>query len=279
VVTDGSAAGFDTSGNPSGTDAVPTPTQGTTQRYGIDCDGATDTIDIEVNPQPNLTGGIAVTGLTPSTTPSGDFTGSYTAVEVTVPYEEVGGVDVNTSFVIRVELDINNDGGPPDEWYEWPSIPNIAANTSPLALQHTFSGLEIPATPNSRVTAYIDYNNTVPESDDNNTYFDDTFPGGLPAINMTLDIIPSDFVRGGQTAVLDWDTNAVFPMNCTLDGPALSAITFNPSTDGPTGSATTGPINSKSVYELSCEEQVMPPVNTIYTATTSIETTGTIEEI
>ena len=37
------------------------------QRYGVDCDGATDFIDITVNPQPDITGGIAVTDLTPET--------------------------------------------------------------------------------------------------------------------------------------------------------------------------------------------------------------------
>jgi hypothetical protein len=191
---------------------------------------------------------------------------------VIVSLQEVGGVAVTTPFDVILELDLNNDGTiDANHTFTNLSVPASGAQN----LTHTFV-TSIPYTPQSLVRARIDPTNVVTESNEGDNDPDMLIGGTVPPINMTLDLDPADLVRGGGTVDITYDTNATFAMDCTLNGPALSTLSFNPASTSPSGMETAGPINAKSVYTLECEE---PITGTVFIETASVETTGEIEEI
>jgi hypothetical protein len=146
-------------------------------------------------------------------------------------------------------------------------------------LSHTFTDI-IPFTPQSLVRARIDATNQVAEADESDNEPTILLPNGVPVIVMDLTLDPSDLVRGGDNVRIEWDTNATFPMTCTLNGPAIQepggSVTFNPNSAGATGNTTAGPILNKSQYTLTCTE---PITSAVFTASASVETTGFVEEI
>lgn len=226
-------------------------------------------------PLPDLTATVVNNGMTPEDDGMGNVTGNYTDVEILVSVQEDGGVDVTNSFEVVLELDLNNDGSI-DDSHTFPVIPGLGAGGA-VNLTHTFTGT-IPFAPQSLVRARIDATNQVAEADESTADNEITIllPDGVPSIIMDLTLDPSDLVRGGDNVLIEWDTNATFPMTCTLSGPTITPYTFDPSLVGPTGSETAGPILNKSQYTLECTE---PITGAVFSESASIETTGFVEEI
>jgi hypothetical protein len=75
---------------------------------------------------------------------------------------------------------------------------------------------------------------------------------------------------------VSWDTDASYSMDCTVTGAGIEPIIFNPSTNGPTGSVTTGVLTSTGLYELRCTE---PNSGLVFIETFSIEVVGSVQEI
>jgi hypothetical protein len=98
-------------------------------------------------------------------------------------------------------------------------------------------------------------------------------PAPTPAPKMTL--TAQDVIRVGTTTV-SWDTDASYSMDCTVTGAGIEPIIFNPSTNGPTGSVTTGVLTSTGLYELRCTE---PNSGLVFIETFSIEVVGSVQEI
>jgi hypothetical protein len=130
----------------------------------------------------------------------------------------------------------------------------------------------------AHVQAIADVGNTVIETDETNNEVVELVAEFPPYVDMILTIDPEDLVRGGENAILEWDTVAWFPMDCTMTGPTLSILPWNPHGPPPntTDTATAGPIVSKSEFTLQCVE---PRTNTIYESQVSVETTGKVQEI
>lgn len=273
---------FNTSSNPTGTDTnsgsggVTDPTPGSSLTYTVSCtndSGSTVNRSVTVTSLdlPDLTIAIQPETLSSTFDPA---TGNYDSVSIPIFVENVSGTDVLNTFTVTIELDY--DGGGVPEAVRTYNIAGLTGSGPGAANTQVVTFNSVPFGLNTVVTAVVDSANDVAESNEGNNEDTRNVAQVPPDIDMDLTIDPADLVRGGEDAVLEWDTNAAFPMTCTLSGPALATITFDPSVDGPTGTAVAGPITAKSVYTLTCIE---PNTSTTYTASVSVETTGSVEEI
>lgn len=266
----GSCAGtnFTTGGGLNGVDSNPTiPTPGNTTTYSLNCAGATDTISVTKAALPNLTVSLGNPILSTTFDPA---TGAYTFVNVSISIVN-GATPTTIPFDTIIEIDRDGDGAYEEQLS--PIALNGLSGTAP-SMQRQFTNIPFGT---SQVRARVDTGSDVLESNEtDNTSVPLSVANTPPPIDMTLTIDPSDIVRGGENATLNYDTNATFPMDCSLSGPALTTLTFDPSVAGGTGSEVAGPITAKSEYILSCTE---PNTGTVYTSTATVETTGTVEEI
>jgi hypothetical protein len=221
---------------------------------------------------PDLSGAIL------SATTSATFdpaTGNFDSVVVRVGVYN-SSEPITGTFTVVVDVDRDGPAGPlPFSSASTYSITDMPAGATDIR-NITFN--DIPFGGVAQVRVRIDSGNDVSESNEGNNLITSYVASGAPPLDMDLTLIPSDLIRGGETVDIDWDTNATFSMDCELSGPALTTYTFNPNTDGQTGSRTTGPITNKSEYTLSCTELVSG-LNFVFTESMSIETTGFIEEL
>jgi len=96
--------------------------------------------------------------------------------------------------------------------------------------------------------------------------------------SMVLSTLNSQIVRSGEPAVIQWDTVAEYPMNCTLSGPGIPTQSFDPSVAGTTGTVTTSDRFNTSIYTLSCDV-IYPGISAIFNAATRVEVIPRLEEI
>jgi hypothetical protein len=272
-------AGFDTFGALSGIDQVITPLANDSDTFTVDCDGASDSVSVSVAPNSDLT--IDIIDYATSTTYD-PATGNYDYVDVEVQVRN-GPVPITDRFVAEFGIDRDDsDGiGPFTDTFTIDFPSGIGANTVINIPPDRVRFTDVPFD-QAYVEAVVDpgppSGGDIPETDESNNEDQEMVALLPPDVQMILTIDPEDLVRGGENAILDWDTVAYFNMQCTMTGPTLSVPAWNPAgpPPRPTGQEVVGPINSKSEYTLQCVE---PRTNTIYTRQVSVETTGTIEEI
>jgi hypothetical protein len=92
--------------------------------------------------------------------------------------------------------------------------------------------------------------------------------------NMTL-TTPQEIISNGS-AVVSWNTDASYPMDCTVRGPGMVVVNFDSNVDGTTGNATTTRLTSAGTFELRCIE---PISGANHVETLKIEVIGTTQEI
>ncbi len=245
------------------------PAPGSSLTYSITCSGLggndTEDIIITTNGLPNLTAQIV------NYTPSGSVdpvTGEYDSVEVRFQMGNNGQSPTNATITYRVEIDYGNNGS-----YDVSQTGTTGSIASGGSTNGSVIFSNVPFG-NNNIRVTVDTTNVVNEvSDADNS--GTLAMNLLPVVNLELST-DKNIVREGQTAVISWNTQAVFPLDCTVSGPSISpSYTFDPSTDGPTGSLTVGP-SSKSEYLLSCFESVS---GLTFTETVSVDIIPTSEEI
>jgi hypothetical protein len=228
-----------------------------------------------MSPDPNLTVSL------PSDTPSTGFdpvTGNFNSVQVNYSIE-LSGSDVTDAF--DTVFDIDRDGPGPGGFTDAITISRPAGLTLAGApYNNSVSFTDVPFGGVAVVRARVDVGNNVDEGvlNEGDNTITRTIATGVPPINMDLTLIPSELVRSGGSVDITYDTNATFSMSCELTGPGLATHSFNPSTDGASGTVTAVDIENKSEYTLTCTELVSG-TNQVFTETATIETTGYIEEL
>jgi hypothetical protein len=198
-------------------------------------------------------------------------TGVYNYLDVTFQTQNDGRSSTGVSTAYQVQLDRNNDGV--FESTNSGSMPSLNAGSYSTPITQRFNSVSF-GTIDIRVA--VDTGNAVvevSETDNERILQNITLPPPDPGLELLSDRYQ---VRNGETVTLNWDTNATYPMSCSVYGPGITTVNFDPSIAGTTGSITTGAIAAKSEYTISCRE---PSTNTIFTKTISVETQGTIEEI
>lgn len=98
-------------------------------------------------------------------------------------------------------------------------------------------------------------------------------PPTPPALSISVDRLN---IRSGETVTISWNVSASGPFNCSVFGPNVDAINFDPSTGSSSGSQESDAIVAKSEFVLSC---IDPLTGTRYSDSVSVEVTGAIEEI
>lgn len=96
---------------------------------------------------------------------------------------------------------------------------------------------------------------------------------------MTLDVDRS-LIRSGDSVTVSWSAETAFPLTCTVNGPGIST-TFDASDSypGPTvGNQSSGPLQSKSEYTLTCIENITAN-NYTFTVSADVEIVPKAEEI
>ncbi len=250
--------------------AVSEPAPNSSLSYQIECSGTGGTVteDIVVSTRqlPNLTQP-SVT-FTPSTTVD-PITGDYDSVEVRFQTGNDGGSDTGTTITYIVEIDYGNDGS-----YDVSQTGTISSIASGGSVNGSEIFTDVPFG-NNTIRVTIDTNDDVSEVNetDNSRTLGATLVPVAP--NFTVTVSPN-IVREGQTATVTWDTEVLYPLNCSISGPALTTHSFDPSVNGSTGNRTTGLLSSKSEYTLSCTE---PITNTTFTESASVDIIPNAEEI
>lgn len=221
-----------------------------------------------VDPRPNFTQPNV------SHTSSASFdpaTGAYNYVDVTFQTQNNGRSSTGRSAAYTVQFDRNNDGS-----YENTangSLPALASGAYSSPATQRFTNVNFGTV---RLRVAVDTNNDVTEvneSDNERVVANITLPPPDPG----LEIFPDRYqVRNGETVTISWDTNVTYPMECSVFGPGITTVNFDPSVAGATGSRVTGPIGAKSEYTITCRE---PITNTTFTKKVAVETQGVIEEI
>lgn len=221
-----------------------------------------------VDPRPNFTQPNI------SHSPSAGFnpaTGVYNYVDVTFQTQNDGRSSTGASAAYDVQFDRNNDGS--YENTNSGSIPSLAAGAYSSPITQRFNSVSFGVI---RLRVAVDTSNAIAEvneSDNERVLANITLPPPDPGLEITPDRYQ---VRNGETVTLSWDTTATYPMQCSVFGPGITTINFDPSVSGPTGSRVTSPIGAKSEYTITCRE---PITDTVFTERVTVETQGVIEEI
>lgn len=221
-----------------------------------------------VDPRPNFTRPNV------SYAPSTSFdpaTGVYDYVDVTFQTQNNGRSPTGSSATYDVRFDRNNDGV--YENTNSGTIPSLAAGAYASPIVQRFNSVSFGRV---RFHVVIDTGNAVSEvneSDNERGLSNIMLPPPNPGITITPDRYQ---VRNGETVTISWDTMVTYPMQCSVFGPGISTINFDPSINSTTGSQITSPISAKSQFTITCREL---STNIVFTDTASVETQGVIEEI
>ena len=242
--------------------------------YVVVCDGVNDQASLTVvntappptTNRPNFTQPII------RYTPSTGFnltTGMYDSVEVTFQTTNFSESDTTTNANYSFEFDRANGLGV-----------DTSGSMGLLNIDQSFSGqetvLNVPFGP-TRIRVEVDTplatNGNVDESNETDNYYELSFslPPPNPNIELNADRL---LVRSGEKVTLTWNTKVTFPMSCSVFGPGITTVNFDPSINGATGSKPSEPIKAKSEFTLSCVV-----AGTTFTDSVTIETQGVIEEI
>jgi hypothetical protein len=260
-----SGAGFDTGGNPSGTDPVNPPAPNTSDTFGATCTGpggsGGDSITITTRQLPNFNQPSI------SWTPAASFnqtTGMYDYLDVTFQTTNDGGSATQVSANYELQFDQGRNG------YEQTVSGSLGllAASDPVNRGERMTG-GIPFGP-ARIRVMADNTNAVAEANetDNTRELDIMITPPNPGLTLTA---AQTQLRNGETTTLTWSTTTTYPMTCRVYGPGVDV---NPS--GHSGTRATAPINAKSEYTFTCVE---PVTNTTFTDRVVVETQGEVEEI
>jgi hypothetical protein len=135
----------------------------------------------------------------------------------------------------------------------------------------------------------VDQNNKISETNDDNNSNSSTVILEPQDPDMDLSV-SSQIVRSGDTATIEWDTNATYPMDCTLNGPGIDGDTSTPgnqpidftSPDSKEDSTDTTPRYNTSIYTLTCDVIYpgdYPKIDKTFSASTQVEVIPRLEEI
>lgn len=237
--------------------------------FTITCTGPVGTIADEVTVITTTLANLIPAGL--SLTPSSVFnstTGMYESLYVQYSVTNDGGV-ATPAFMNRLSLDRFADGS-----YEQTVESATAGGLAVGADSPLFPVLIATNVPfgTHRLRLNVDNNNVVTESNESDNEQIVTIAVPVPDPGLEFRAEPT-VVRSGQSTKLSWDTNATFPMNCTVRGPQV-AHTFNPSIAGPTGQKTTGALTAKSEFRLQCTVG-----DAVFTKTAWVEVIPGVQEI
>lgn len=273
VATNG--PGFVVSGTSGTGIGATTPDPDTAEIYEVTCSNVSgpsvDSIVITTGAEPDL---IATVG---SVTPSAGIdpiTGIYDYIDISILTQNTVGGSQASNVDVLVELDTNEDGNYDDEsaTYTIASLTSTVPDTRVIRIASVpFGDIGI------RVT--VDPSNTIAESNEGNNVTISNQPLLPPNPELSITVIPSDFVREGTSVEVEYNMTASYPMNCSLSGPALESpnpFTFNPSADGQSGTRNAGPLSAKAEYTLTCVE---PSTGAEWTAVRTVENIGSVGEI
>lgn len=231
--------------------------------------GAWDSVSgLCVDPRPNLTQPNI------SHVPSAAFdpaTGAYSYVDVTFQTQNDGRSSTGVTSAYVVQLDRNNDGS--YDSTNSGTLPTLASGAYSTPTTQRFNNVSFGAI---RLRVAVDTGNAITEvneADNERVLANITLPPPDPGLEIISDRYQ---VRNGETVVISWDTNVTYPMQCSIFGPGITTVNFDPSVAGATGTQVTGPIGAKSEFTITCRE---PITDTTFTKKISVETQGTIEEI
>jgi hypothetical protein len=90
---------------------------------------------------------------------------------------------------------------------------------------------------------------------------------------LSLSVSPT-VVRGNQTATITWSLTTPYSMSCTVFGPKIATVTFDPINAAAPNNIVTGPITAKSEYFFRCTSG-----SVTWTDSAVVEVVGVIEEI
>lgn len=263
-------SGFSTGNRSGGTlSGASLPSAGGSRTYLVTCTGpggtATDRVIVNRLNKPNLT--LSSLEIAPSDT-FDKTTGIYQSVAFSTRVLNNGESRAARSDYRIRSTDISRSI----------SITPITGSTILLnpnaSAPITFNFTSVPFGVYERVVT-ADYNDVIDESNesDNERRSTLTVPPPVPDLSLTT---PQTIVRNGEAFTINWDTDMTYPMNCTVTGANLSAITFDPSVSGPTGSTVIDGLNAAATYTLTCVE---PITNSSNSVDLRIEVIGDLEEI
>lgn len=260
----GTGIGFSTGNAVSGTDTtITTPSPGTTGSYAVTCTGTGGTggytLPVTVRQRPNFTTPIFSS---PSFGAFNGITGAYGSLTITMQTSNNGGSAslVNAPYEILVNGVIRSTG--------------IIAPLGAGGFSNQTLVVPGPIPIGTVVVqSEIDKGNAVAETNelDNIGNVSLSVLAANPGISLT--VVPAQ-VQNNQSVTISWNVANPYPMNCSVFGPNLATVTFDPAVNGAAGNATAGPITAKSMYTISCNV-----AGTVYTQTGTVETQGIFEEV
>jgi hypothetical protein len=183
----------------------------------------------------------------------------------------------------RSEIDYGADGSV-DDTVSSTFNSGVSGNSSTLLSPQVFNnvpfgGHEICVQvndPPSTISAYNESDYTNNDTRDNGTCATFTLSPVEPPMVITADNQEDTiYVRQGDDAVIDWDVNTSYPMDCEVTGQGNTVGPFDPSVSG-TGTTNANNINNSTTYTLTCTE---PNTNTDFTETVTIEVIPVQQEI
>ncbi|MCA9357788.1 hypothetical protein KC902_00825 [Candidatus Kaiserbacteria bacterium] len=197
-------------------------------------------------------------------------TGIFDIVVIEYWAKNVGGNIVTDNFINTIALDRDNDGSiAAGDQQTDPMSDNLNPNDE--SGHHILTvATNVPAGDHV-IKINLDTNDDVTESSELNNDTTVSLNPIVPTLTLTID---DDFVRFKTTTTLHWTVDMVYLSDCSVVGPGVNAA-INPSVVGGSGDIATGLITAKSEYVFSCTV----PGGSTYTATATVETTGSVEEI
>jgi hypothetical protein len=233
--------------------------------YRMNCSGGYDEVIVDIDPTPQPPpppNFIPPTFYNISYNNFNQATNEYGNITATMRVSNYGGSATGGSAPYEVRLDGAQKANG--------SIPPLVQNGY-VDIAVTVPG---PITVGSHtLTGEADKGNLIAESNENDNTGD--YPITIPSLDPGLSITANpNRVQNNQNSNISWTVANPYSMNCSVFGPGMATVNFNPATNGASGNANVGPITAKSEYTISCTS-----AGTTFTAKTTIETQGVIEEI
>lgn len=263
----GTGAGFITSNNPNGTVTVTTPDPGQPITFTLDCTGPGGSVykEIEVTAGlPNFTEPTA----TDNKSTLDPVTGNYSWM--TVSAQTINGGQSGTKNIAEYSMSL--DGATPVTG----SLGIMTRGADSGLLTKTFNNVSFG---DHVVTIIVDSRGGGGGDVAETIETDNTYDYGITVLPPNPELYiraERSQVQVGDTTRLNWGANAGYAgLTCSVTGPNLAG---NPVFTNPTlpGLGTTAGISAKSTFTITCIE---PITGTPFSAETTVETVGTLEEV
>ncbi len=203
-----------------------------------------------------------------------------------VPPQRTIGYKIEVDIGDDGSYDLNYDGTITSGWFTYSTTQFVTFNNVPggmvrINIEINDTNAPFNETASRRVNNTRNFSYRISESVTSVVDLVSGAGGGSGSIVISdpgmLIIAANPIVRTGQETTISWDTIAPYDMTCTVYGPSgFVRVTFNPSIDGTSGDASSGPINSAQDYLLECVE---PLSGDTYQATVRVKTVGVMEEV